>query len=384
MNQQFDEYIERRGTGSIKWDRKPGLEPFWVADLDFKSPQPVIDALRERVDFGVYGYAHAHEGLEEAVCDYVLRRHRTKIEAKHLVHVGGLVPALSLACQAFGSKGGQMMTHSPVYYPFLSVAKDQEMETLALPQVKGEEGQWTLDWEKMEASVTEKTEIFILCSPQNPLGRVFTEAEIKRLASFCETHDLILVTDEVHCDLIYDEDKTPFFSGLNLPESFRKRLIVLNSPSKTYNIAGLAYAYAIIFDDHLRRRFVAAKKHTQAEINTLSFYAAEAAYRHGESWRQSLVTYLKGNYDLLRSFVDQEWEGVEMPEMEATYLAWLDFSKTGIENPAQLFEEKAKLYLSDGAAFGQKGACRLNFGCPRARLQQALETMTKVIRNHQK
>jgi len=379
MNSVFDEYIERRGTGSIKWDRRPNLEPFWVADLDFRSPQPVIDVLRERVEFGVYGYANAHEGLESAVVDYIQRRHRTEIEPKHLVHVGGLVPALSLACQAIGEAGDEMMTHSPVYYPFLSVAKDQSMNTLAIAQVQDEQGKWTFDWDAMEATVTERTKLFILCSPQNPLGRVFSEDEILKLADFCERHDLILVADEVHCDLIFDESATPFFSGLNLPESFRKRLIVLNSPSKTYNIAGLAYAYAVIFDDSLRRRFVAAKKHTQPEINTLSFYAAEAAYREGESWRVELVDYLKGNYDLLRKFVDERLLGVQLPAMEATYLAWLDFSGTGVKNPAKFFEEECGLYLSDGATFGKAGCCRINFGCPRARLEAALEKMATAF-----
>jgi len=381
MSSQFDEYIERRGTGSIKWDRRPGLDPFWVADLDFRSPQPIIDVLKQRSEFGVFGYAHAHDGLEQAIIEYAERRFSEKVESSHLVHIGGLVPALSLACQAIGQPGDAVMTHSPVYYPFLSVANDQKMSTIAIPQIQDTSGNWTFNWDLMEAQVTPQTKIFILCSPQNPLGRVFSKDEISRLADFCERHDLILVSDEVHEGLIYNLEATPFFSGLHLPESFRKRLIVLNSPSKTYNIAGLAYAYAIIFDDSLRRKFVTAKKHTQAEINTLSFYAAEAAYREPgcEIWRQELVYYLQENYQTLRTFVDEKFENVKMPNMTATYLAWLDFTQTSIANPAKFFEEKCGIYLSDGAPFGKAGCCRINFGCPKDRLCSALEKMASAF-----
>jgi cystathionine beta-lyase len=218
-----------------------------------------------------------------------------------------------------------------------------------------------------------------LSHPQNPLGRVFSEGEILQLAAFCMRHNLVLVSDEIHCDLIYDEDTTPFFSALRLPADLAKRAVVLLSPSKTYNIAGLGYAYAVIPDDRLRRGFVQARGHLLAEINCLSFYAAEAAYRHGESWRRDLLSYLQGNRDLLAQFCRVEAPGVVMPAMEATYLAWLDFRPLGIDEPASFLEREAGLFLTDGRLFGSPGHARINFGCARSLLREALDAIRTAV-----
>ena len=208
---------------------------------------------------------------------------------------------------------------------------------------------------------------------------MFPAEDVQRLAEFCERHDLILVSDEIHCDLVFDETSTPHVSALNLPERFADRLITLLSPSKTWNIAGLGYAYAVIPNDSVRRKFGAARGHTLSEINALSYYAAESAYRDGEPWRKELVTYLKQNRDTLVDFIRNRCPGMSVIPGEATYLAWIDASGLGVENPAQHFEKNAGLFLSDGAYFGWPKHIRFNFGCPRARMLEGLEKIAKAI-----
>ena len=378
MNFDFDTPITRRGTGCIKYDRKPELDPFWVADMDFASAPVIIRALHERVDHGVFGYAQPHDGLNQAVLGYLRDRRGAEVPLEHIIHLGGLVPALSLAARAFCSEGDAVMTCTPVYPPFIGVHHDAHVSLITVDHVLTD-GRWSFDWEAMERAVTPETKIFLLCNPQNPLGRVFSAAEITQLANFCETHDLVLVSDEIHCDLIFDETATPHFSALNLTADLAKRTITLLSPSKTWNIAGLGYAIAVISDDTVRRKFAAARGHTLSEINALSYYAAEAAYRDGESWRLELMAYLKSNRDTLVDFITTRCPGLAVVAGEATYLAWIDARGMGIENPAQHFEQKAGLFLSDGAYFGWPGWFRFNFGCPRARMLEGLEKIAGAI-----
>ena len=370
----FDEIISRRGTGSIKWDRRPELDPFWVADMDFASPECVLDAVRERVSHGIFGYAHAHDGLNDALVSYMKSRHVADVAVEEIVHLGGLVVALSLVARAFTTPGDAVMTCSPVYPPFLGVSKDSQAETIAVPHVMVD-GKFTFDWEAMEAAVTEKTKLFILCNPQNPLGRSFTNEEVTKVAEFCAAHDLVLVSDEIHCDLVFNEDVQPFFSALHLPEKLKEKLIVLQAPSKTYNVAGLGYAFAVIPNDSVRRKFNQAKGHTLPEINCVAFYTAEAAYRHGEPWRQELLAYLKKNRDTLIDFVRSEMPYLSVPDIEATYLAWMDARSLKVDNAAEFLEKDAGLFLSDGAYFQGAGHIRFNYGCPHARVLEGLEKM---------
>ncbi|QTN34106.1 putative C-S lyase [Akkermansiaceae bacterium] len=378
MGFDFDTVIARQGTGCIKYDRRPELDPFWVADMDFASAPAILNALHRRVDHGVFGYAQAHPGLVDAVRAYLETRRQVSLDEDHLIHLGGLVPALSLAARAFCGSGDEVMTCIPVYYPFLNVHKDAGARLLTVDHVF-ENGRWVFDWARMESSVTDRTKVFLLCNPQNPLGRVFTEEEIVRVAEFCERHGLVLVSDEIHCDLILDEATTPHFSALQLPENLAKRTITLLSPSKTWNIAGLGYAFAIIPDDSVRRKFSAAKGHTLAEINALSYHAAEAAYKDAEPWRRELIGYLKANRDELVRFITEECDGLSIIAPEATYLAWIDARQLGVEHPASFFEKEAGLFLSDGAAFGWSGYVRFNFACPRQRMLEGLGKMKAAI-----
>ena len=378
MEFDFETVIDRKGTGCIKFDRRPELDPFWVADMDFTSAPPILDALHQRIEHGVFGYAQAHTGLIAALREYLEKRRHVSLIEDHLVHLGGLVPALSLAIRAFCTRGEKAMTCTPVYPPFLGTHKDAGAQLITVDHIFNN-GRWEFDWEKMAQAVTPDTRVFSLCNPQNPLGRVFSKEEITRLAVFCETHDLVLVADEIHCDLIFDEALTPHFSALELPENLAKRSITLLSPSKTWNIAGLGYAFAIIPDDTLRRKFNAAKGHTLTEINALSYFAAEAAYNHGEPWREELIGYLRRNRDELVRFITEECDGLRVHPPEATYLAWIDATALGLENPATFFEKEAGLFLSDGAFFGWKGHVRFNFACPRARMLEGLGKMKAAV-----
>jgi len=374
----FDQIIPRRGTGSIKWDRFPTLDPFWVADMDFMSPRCVIDALQERIAHGIMGYAQPHSGLVEAVTDYLQARHGLTVEEQEIVHLGGLVPALSIAARAFGSPGDAVMTCTPIYPPFLSIHKDAGMKLITVPHIINN-GQWEFDWDAMETAVTTETKLFLLSNPQNPLGRVFTQQEIEQLADFCDRHDLILVSDEIHCDLILDEENAPHVCAASLPEQLQNRIITLLAPSKTYNIAGLGYAFAVIRDDALRRTFCAARGHTLPEINCLAYYAAEAAYKDGDPWRQELLAYLRKNRDTLTEFIHTRMPGLITPDIQATYLAWIDCRSMGKDNPAKFFEQEAGIYLSDGTFFGNPDHVRFNFGCPHSRVLEGLEKMANVI-----
>lgn len=379
MNFDFETRVERRGTGCIKYDRRPELDPFWVADMDFVSAPAILEAIHRRVDHGIFGYAHPHDGLNDAIIHYLRERRNATVPVEHIVHLGGLVPALSLATRAFCQPGDSVMTCTPVYPPFLGVHHDAKANLITVDHIFTEPTGWSMDWEAMENAVTPETKVFLLCNPQNPLGKVFSESDVIRLAEFCETHDLILVSDEIHCDLILDENLTPHFSALNLSERFAARTITLLSPSKTWNIAGLGYAYAVIADDPLRRKFKSAFGHTLAETNAISYYAAEAAYRDGEPWRRELIQYLTKNRDTLVEFINTRCPGMSVRSCDATYLAWIDARGIGAENPALYFEKNAGLFLSDGTFFGWSGHVRFNFGCPHSRMIEGLEKIAAAL-----
>ena len=374
----FDRVIPRRGTGSLKWDKSPELDPFWVADMDFTSPPAVLEVLQERVAHGVLGYALPHSGLTEALLEYMQKRHAVSVEENEIVHLGGLVCALSMIAQAIGEPGAKIMTCTPIYPPFMGVHHDADKKCITVPHIEID-GQWVFDWEAMEAAVTPDTAMFLLSNPQNPLGRVFTREELEELALFCDRHEMVLVSDEIHCDLILDEAQTPHICAAGLPDELQKRIITLLAPSKTYNIAGMSYAFAVIRDDSLRRKFTQIKGHTQPEIGCLSYYTAEAAYRHGEPWRQELLSYLTKNRDTVTNFVRTRMTGCKIPNIEATYLAWIDCRALEKENPANFFEKEAALYLSDGAYFGTPGHVRFNYGCSHSRMLEGLEKMANVI-----
>jgi len=377
MHHDFESRIDRSGTGSLKWDKYQGRDilPLWVADMDFRSPPCVDEALRARIDHGVYGYTIPYTEVEDAVLDYLKRDHGVVAEREWLVWMPGLVPALNTAARAFAEPGESVMTCSPVYPPFLSAPEWQGRELIEVPLAE-HNGRFSFDFAAMERAVRPGTRFFILCNPHNPVGRVYTRAELDELAAFCQRHDLVLVSDEIHCDLILDA-RCRHIPALALDSPVAARSVTLMAPSKTYNLPGLACSFIIIPDAGLRNRFKRAARGMITEVNAFGYAACAAAYRGGAPWLRDLLEVLRANRDLLQGAVREHMPLLRMIDMEATYLAWIDVRGLGLENAPVFFEEHG-VGLSDGAFFGAPGWLRVNFGCPRAVLAEGIARMRRA------
>lgn len=383
MTFDFDHSPERRGTDSQKWQKYAGRDilPLWVADMDFTSPPAVIEALHQRVAHGIFGYARPVKSTVDAAVSAMELRYGWKIDPAWIVWLPGLVVGLNVTAQAFAQSGEEVLTLSPVYPPFMSAPKNSGRHSVTVAWTHHASGRrWEIDWDAFTRAVTPQTKIFYLCNPHNPLARVWRREELVRLGEFCARHNLILCSDEIHCDLILDPALPHVPTALLSPE-IAARTITLMAPSKTYNVPGLGTSIAIIPDAMRRARFVRAAAGIVAEVTCLGFTACEAAYRDGEPWRQALLAYLRGNRDRLLDFVARELPGisVEAP-IEATYLAWLNVAGLRLDQPVAHFE-KHGVGLSDGAMFGANRGThvRLNFGCPRATLDEALRRMKSAL-----
>jgi len=378
MSFDFDTVHPRLGTDSQKWQKYEGRDilPLWVADMDFRSPPAVIEALRRRVDHGIFGYARPTKSEVEAVVTALKSRYNWTIDPSWLVWLPGLVVGLNVTAQAFALPGDQVLCNTPVYPPFMTAPRNSGRETLTVPLVLDTAARrWEIDFEAMERAVTPRTKLFFLCNPHNPVARVFRRDELERIANFCLRHNLILCSDEIHCDLILDD--LPHIPTGTLGAEIAARTITLMAPSKTYNVPGLGTSLAIISDPKLRATFVRATAGIVAEVNVLGYAACEAAYRDSEDWRQELLAYLRGNRDFLLDFLTRELPGVKIEApMEATYLAWLNVEALGLADPIAHFE-KHGVGLSDGSFFGAARGkyVRINLGCPRATLAEALRRM---------
>ncbi|MBX3750780.1 MAG: PatB family C-S lyase [Opitutaceae bacterium] len=381
MTFDFDTVPQRLGTDSQKWQKYAGRDilPLWVADMDFKSPPAVIEALHRRVEHGIFGYARPVPSTVEAVVNALQQRYGWTVDPSWLVWLPGLVVGLNITAQAFAASGEEVLTLTPVYPPFMSAPKNSARTSVTVPFAL-RAGRWEIDWEALERAMTPRTKLFYLCNPHNPLARVWRRDELVRLGEFCVRHDLILCSDEIHCDLILDASLPHIPTG-TLGGEIAKRTLTLMAPSKTYNVPGLGTSLAIIPDAGLRARFVRATAGVVAEVTALGFTACEAAYRDSEPWRQALLAYLRGNRDFLLDFIARELPGVKVEApIEATYLAWLNVSALKLPDPIAHFEAHG-VGLSDGAFFGAaKGThVRLNFGCPRTTLAEALRRMKKAV-----
>lgn len=378
----FDQLVDRRASDSIKWGKYAGRDilPLWVADMDFAAPPAVSAALQQRIAHGVFGYGHPWPTLVESVLAHLESEYRWRIEPEWIVWLPGLVTGLNVACRAVD---GAVLTATPVYPPFLSAPRFSG-RLLNRVELVCRDGHWQWDKNALKAastpgpavdSMAAATRLFLLCHPHNPVGRCWNERELRDLANFAAENDLIVCSDEIHCGLVLDADKRHIpFASLG-PEAAR-RSITLMAPSKTYNIPGLGCAFAVIPDAALRRRFLRAMDGIVPHVNVLGLAACEAAYRDCADWHGELIAYLRGNRDRVAAMVDAE-KGAKMTHVEATYLAWIDVRQLGLANPAAHFEAHG-LGLSDGADFGAPGWLRLNFGCPRATLDAALERFAKA------
>jgi cystathionine beta-lyase len=379
----FNAPIERRGTDSQKWQKYPDRDilPLWVADMDFASSPAIVEALQTRVAHGIFGYARPVKSTVDAVVEMLATRHGWSIEPSWIVWLPGLVGGLNITAQAFAQFGDEVLTLAPIYPPFMSAPKNSGRVSVRVPFVHDPAKRaWEIDWDALERAVTPRTKLFFLCNPHNPLARVWRRPELERLAEFCVRHDLVLCSDEIHCDLILDP-ALRHIPTATLGGEIARRTMTLLAPSKTYNIPGLGTSFAVIPDAALRTRFVRATAGIVAEVTCLGFTACEAAYRHGEPWRQALLDYLRGNRDYLVDFVRRELPGIEIEApIEATYLAWLNVRALGLRDPIAHFEANG-VGLSDGAFFGGEPGhyVRLNFGCTRATLTTALERIRRGV-----
>lgn len=386
----FDERIDRKNTSCIKYDfavqrgKPEGILPLWVADMDFKAPQPVLDALKARVEHGIFGYSEGKEEYFEAVKDWMKRRHGWTVERNWLVKTPGVVFALAMAVKAYTEPGDGVMIQQPVYYPFSEVIKDNGRKIVDNTLYLGEDGIYHMDLDDFEKKAAEnQVKLFFLCSPHNPVGRVWTREELTQLGEICERLDIIVVSDEIHQDFVFKGEHQVFAA---ISEELKKRTITCTAPSKTFNVAGLQISNIFISNPELKRKF---KKEIDAagysQLNALGLTACEAAYRYGEDWHDQLMEYLKENIRFVRNYLETNLTQIKLIEPDGTYLIWLDFR--GLELSEQEREElivkKAGLWLDSGAMFGPigEGFERINIACPRSLIIEALDKLRAAIKN---
>lgn len=378
----FDAVIDRHATASEKWDRYDGTEiiPLWVADMDFQSPPAVLNALQQRINHGVFGYTHPPAELIATVIALQQQEFGWQIEPDWLVWLPGLVCGLNVACRAVGQAGDAVATFTPVYPPFMSAPDLADRRLVTAPLVE-QQGRWVMDLDALEQAITPRTKLLLLCSPHNPVGRVWERSEQLALAVVVERHNLIVCSDEIHSGLMLDTS-TRHIPFATLSPELAQRTITLQAPSKTYNIPGLGCSFAIIPNQGLRKAFKSVMAGIVPHVNLLGYTAALAAYRDSESWRQELLSYLRGNHKLVQNAI-ATISGLQTWAVEATCLSWIDARGLGQADPTAFFEQ-AGVGLSDGSAFGAPGFVRLNFGCPRSLLELGLERMQQALEQKQK
>jgi cystathionine beta-lyase len=383
MSHDFDRVIDRRATASNKWRKYPAdVLPLWVADMDFTSPEPVVRALRERVEHGVYGYGFEEPGFAQVFVDRLQKRYGWTVSPEAVVMIPGVIPGFNVACRALTRPGDGLLLQVPVYPPILRSPGNHEITRDEAPLARDRDGRYAVDLDAFRAAIHPRTRAFLLCNPHNPVGRVFTREDLAGLAQICLERDLSIIADEIHCDLLYQgQHHIPMAS---LGPEIERRTITLMAPSKTFNLAGLKVSVAVIPDASLRERFMAARgDYVQAQVNVLGYAAAFAAYRDGDAWLAELLRYLEANRDYLADYVRRHLPGVTMTPPEGTYLAWLDCrgAAAAAADPFTFFLERAKVACNDGALFGRggQGFVRLNFGSPRSILTKGLERMRRAL-----
>jgi len=381
VTQDFDQIIDRRQTESIKWTLyEEDVLPMWVADMDFRCPNPVIEALRERTEHGIFGYPNEPNGLREVIVDRLKRRYDWTIEAESIVFIPNVYVGFHLAAHAVTRPGDGVLITPPVYFPILFVPKNVDIRGQLTEMLCSDGLRYEVDFDRFEDSIDGRSRLFILCNPHNPIGRVYTEKELERLAEICEAHDLVICSDEIHADFVFDGDCHVPIASLS-PEIDR-RTITLMSPAKSFNVAGIPFAFAVISDPELRAQYEGATMGLVPRPGIMGFIAALAAFRDGDEWLDGLVTYLQANRDFAAEFVRERLPGIAMTPLEGTYLAWLDCRAAGFEGgPHQFLLEEARLGTVDGAMFGTggEGFVRLNLACPRATLTEGLERIERAL-----
>ena len=390
MKYDFDELIERRGTGCVKWDERPeavdssdGIIPLWVADMDFKAAPAIMDAVMKRAAHGVFGYTVVEEDYYLAVISWFHRRHHWRIHREEILYTTGVVPAMSVAIKALTMPGEKVLILSPDYNCFFSSVRNNGCEVLetALKRVGDT---FEVDWDDFEAKCAdEKTTVFLLCNPHNPCGRVWSAAELSRMNEVCMKYGVKVVSDEIHCELMMPGHTFQPFAAVS--EDCRRNSVILNSPSKSFNIAGLQVANIICSQSEWRRRIDRAININEVcDVNPFGPVALIAAYNESEDWIDELNLYLWENYQFLCDFIDKNIPQWKVCRLEGTYLPWIDISAMEVTSKAlcDRLVKEAKVWINPGSMYGLEsgeGYIRVNIACPRSRLQEALQRIKQVL-----
>ncbi|AFM41340.1 bifunctional PLP-dependent enzyme with beta-cystathionase and maltose regulon repressor activities [Desulfosporosinus acidiphilus SJ4] len=389
MNCNFDKLHDRRRTGSLKWDfnqkifGREDILPLWVADMDFQAPQAVVEALVKRAQHGIYGYTDGMDQYYESVIAWMEERHGWQIQRDWIVYSPGIVPALNELVRAFAKPGDKILLQSPVYHPFFQAIKNHGCEVVN-NQLGLRDGRYTINFDDLEKKFADGVKFMIFCSPHNPVGRVWEREELELLGKLCLTYDVLLISDEIHGDLIYDGYRHLPFGSLSL--ELAQHSIVCTAPSKTFNLAGLQTSNIIIPNEKYREIYKSSVNLTGIHLpNVFGATAMEAAYREGRAWLDQLMVYLQGNLDYLLLRVSQELPQIKVIKPEGTYLVWLDFRALGLDPKAlqEFLVHKAGVGLNAGYGFGPggEGFERINIGCPRSLLEEGLGRIIRAVKD---
>ncbi|MBT9130855.1 MAG: Cystathionine beta-lyase PatB [candidate division WS2 bacterium] len=387
MKYDFDKVIERRGTDSTKWDYMPGIPrnndvlPMWVADMDFICPQPVIEALKEKIKHGIYGYSSRSSSYFESITGWLKRRHNCEIKEEWLTHSPGVLPAIFVAIMTFTNPGDKVILQPPVYPPFHSVVEGNGRK-LVYNQLKEQNGLYVMDYLDLERKIDNQVKMIIFCSPHNPGGRVWNEDELLRLGEICLKHKILIISDEIHCDLLFKGyNHIPIAS---LSEELAQNTITCISASKTFNMGGLTTSANIIPNQQKRELFNKTLESMELDTgNLLGMAGLEAAFRYGDEWLDELLEYLEGNLNYLVKFLKERIPQIKPMIPQGTYLVWLDCRELKLTPPELMsfMINKAKVRLSGGKTFGPGGEefLRLNLACPRSTLEEGLKRIEEAI-----
>ena len=385
----FDTIIDRMPTSSTKWSfrkQRTGVDdiiPLWVADMDFACPPEVVEAVKERASHPIYGYTARTDGYYDGLINWMKKRNGwSGIQRDWILFSPGVVSGFNFAVQAYTHPGDKVVIQPPVYYPFKSAVLNNGRQLVENP-LKLMNGNYLMDYEDLEKKIDARTKMIIFCSPHNPVGRVWARAELEQLIDVCDRKDIVIVSDEIHSDLILGERKHTCTALSS--EKAMQRTVTLIAPNKTFNIAGLTTASAIIPNKKLRDAFqTVAQNNSTGSTNIFGIVAQEAAYTKGEAWLEELLAYLKENLKYLEGYIKEKIPGLKVYPLEGTYLAWVDCSSLGMDDEAlrDFMLKKARLWFDAGTMFGSGGSMfmRINIGCPRSILKQALERLEEAVK----
>lgn len=389
---RFDTVYDRTNTRSVKWDeietifQADDVLPMWVADMDFKVPQAVTDALMERVEHGIFGYTVIDEDVKKSITNWVKRRHDWDIQTEWLSFSPGVVKSLHIAIQVFTKPEDKVLVQTPVYNPFYTAIENHNRTIIRNPLIR-EGNTYKIDFEDFEEKIKEGVKAFILCSPHNPVGRVWTKEELEEMARICLKYDVLIISDDIHCDLLYPGQRHIPIASLS--EAISKQTITCMSPTKTFNLAGLQASYMVTEDEEKREKIEAyLLKHGLKMLNTMGVSALEAAYNHGDEWLDELMQVLNDHKNYVKERFESEAKELKLIDAEGTYLLWVDCTDLGFTDDelVKFMIQDAKVGLNPGSNYGPEGEqfMRINIACPRATLEEGINRIINAVNNRHK